>query len=141
MVLSFMGLGLLAVVLKELNTSLKKVKLLAQERESSNIELSETNQAYSNFVPNEFLNHLKRDSIIDVKLGDSIQTNMSVMFSDIRAFTSISCYGCDLSYPLGYHAYSQNCGRLSPPLWRRLPSGCVLSHQLARPRQGDRHSR
>ncbi|MEK7432008.1 MAG: response regulator [Cyanobacteriota bacterium] len=59
-------------------------------RIKTHIELSKINLSYGKFVPREFLKFLGRESIIDVKLGDQIQLNMSVMFSDIRSFTSLS---------------------------------------------------
>ncbi|MCB1142433.1 MAG: adenylate/guanylate cyclase domain-containing protein [Leptospiraceae bacterium] len=46
--------------------------------------------SYSKFVPIEFLDFLQKDSILDIKLGDQIEINMSILFSDIRSFTSIS---------------------------------------------------
>lgn len=46
--------------------------------------------AYNHFVPHTFLKLLGKDSIIDVKLGDQVQEEMSILFSDIRAFTSLS---------------------------------------------------
>jgi two-component system sensor histidine kinase ChiS len=41
-------------------------------------------------VPREFLDQLGQDSILNVKLGDQIQKEMTVMFSDIRSFTTLS---------------------------------------------------
>ena len=52
--------------------------------------LSKTNLAYSKFVPREFLQFLGHRSITDIQLGDQIQQEMTVMFSDIRSFTTIS---------------------------------------------------
>lgn len=46
--------------------------------------------AFSRFVPREMLAFLGRDHIKDVALGDAIQQEMTIMFSDIRAFTTIS---------------------------------------------------
>jgi class 3 adenylate cyclase len=46
--------------------------------------------AYERFVPNNFLQYLRKDDIINVELGDNIQRNMTVLFSDIRSFTTIS---------------------------------------------------
>ncbi|BDQ11409.1 ATP-binding protein [Sediminibacterium sp. TEGAF015] len=59
-------------------------------RIKTHLSLSLINKAYSRFVPNEFLNLLNRDSIIDIKLGDQQQYEMTVLFSDIRDFTSLS---------------------------------------------------
>ncbi|WP_017304677.1 adenylate/guanylate cyclase domain-containing protein [Spirulina subsalsa] len=48
------------------------------------------NLALKRFVPHEFLNFLQRESIIYVGLGDQVQEDMTVLFADIRSFTSIS---------------------------------------------------
>ncbi len=48
------------------------------------------NEAIRNFVPEDFIKILGRDNIVDVKLGDNIQRRMTVLFSDIRSFTSLS---------------------------------------------------
>ncbi|WP_377476328.1 MAG: adenylate/guanylate cyclase domain-containing protein [Microcoleus anatoxicus] len=50
----------------------------------------EITQATSRFVPNEFLGFLGCESIVDIKLGDAVQLEMSVLFSDIREFTTLS---------------------------------------------------
>lgn len=52
--------------------------------------LADLNAAYARFVPRQFLQHLNKRSIIEVNLGDQVQLEMSVMFSDIRAFTTLS---------------------------------------------------
>jgi len=46
--------------------------------------------AYGKFVPHTFLSFLKKESIIDLTLGDHVQQEMTVLFSDIRSFTSLS---------------------------------------------------
>jgi adenylate cyclase len=53
-------------------------------------ELFQLNQAFSRFVPRQFLQLLDKKSIVDVQLGDSVQQEMSVLFSDIRSFTTLS---------------------------------------------------
>ncbi len=55
-----------------------------------NTELTHTNTAYSRFVPREFLGFLGRTSIIDVQIGDQVRREMTLLFSDIRSFTSLS---------------------------------------------------
>jgi predicted ATPase/class 3 adenylate cyclase/GAF domain-containing protein len=52
--------------------------------------MAELNRAYERFVPGQFLQFLEKSSIIDVKLGDQVQLEMSVLFSDIRDFTTLS---------------------------------------------------
>ena len=54
------------------------------------IQLSRINMALSQFVPMEFLHLLDKDSIIDVRLGDCMQKQMTVLFADIRSFTTLS---------------------------------------------------
>jgi class 3 adenylate cyclase len=46
--------------------------------------------AYGRFVPHELLRLIGKGSILDVKLGDQSQKNMTVLFSDIVGFTSLS---------------------------------------------------
>ena len=46
--------------------------------------------AYNYFVPHAFLKLLGKETIIDVKLGDQVQEEMSILFSDIRSFTTLS---------------------------------------------------
>ncbi|MEQ8973940.1 MAG: AAA family ATPase [Coleofasciculus sp. C1-SOL-03] len=52
--------------------------------------LAELNQAYERFVPRQFLQFLNKDSIVDVQFGDNVQQKMSILFSDIRSFTTLS---------------------------------------------------
>jgi class 3 adenylate cyclase/PAS domain-containing protein len=53
-------------------------------------ELFQLNEAFSRFVPRQFLQLLDKESIVDVQLGDQVQQDMSVLFSDIRDFTDLS---------------------------------------------------
>ncbi|MEK8020275.1 MAG: bacteriohemerythrin [Candidatus Parabeggiatoa sp.] len=52
--------------------------------------LRETNEAYARFVPNEFLQLLKKEQIVDIQLGNNLEMNMTVQFVDIRSFTALS---------------------------------------------------
>ncbi len=52
--------------------------------------MSATNKMYQKFVPLPFLNTLGYDSILSIKLGDQIQREMTIMFTDIRSYTTIS---------------------------------------------------
>ena len=47
-------------------------------------------KSYERFVPSRFLALLGKDSITEVKLGDHVAMNMTILFSDIRNFTSMS---------------------------------------------------
>lgn len=52
--------------------------------------ISQMNEAYSRFVPNQFLEFLGKDNFVDIQLGDQVQKEMTVLFSDIRGFTELS---------------------------------------------------
>lgn len=45
--------------------------------------------SFSRFVPREFLRSLGRSQFLDIRLGESVQKVMTVLFSDIRGFTTI----------------------------------------------------
>jgi PAS domain S-box-containing protein len=65
-------------------------KRAERERIKFTSDLYQLNEAFSRFVPSEFLQFLEKDSIVDVQLGDQVQKEMSVLFADIRDFTSLS---------------------------------------------------
>ncbi|NEP51451.1 MAG: response regulator [Moorea sp. SIO3C2] len=71
-----------------LTKPISKNELLA--RIKTHLQLAKINVAYGRFVPREFLQFLERESILDVQLGDYVQKEMTVLFSDIRSFTSLS---------------------------------------------------
>lgn len=45
--------------------------------------------AHARFVPHQFLRALDREQIGDVRIGDSVEKEMSILFSDIRGFANI----------------------------------------------------
>ncbi|HAN75690.1 MAG TPA: hypothetical protein DCQ63_16505 [Planktothrix sp. UBA8402] len=62
---------------------------------NSNLEVAmqtqlELTEAATRFVPQQFLSLLGYNSIADVKLGEGVQQEMSILFSDIRDFTALS---------------------------------------------------
>jgi class 3 adenylate cyclase len=52
--------------------------------------VSRLNEAYYQFVPEQFLQILGRERIEDVELGDQTQREMTLLFSDIRSFTALT---------------------------------------------------
>lgn len=86
-----------------------KAELLA--RIKTHIRLTQINKAYARFVPHDFLRFLGYDSIVDVKLGDHIEKEMTVMFSDIRSFTSLSE---DMSPEENFNFLNDYLSRVSP---------------------------
>lgn len=71
-----------------LSKPIAKNELLA--RIKTHLQLAHINAAYGRFVPHQFLRLLDKESIIDVELGDQVEREMSVLFSDIRNFTGLS---------------------------------------------------
>jgi signal transduction histidine kinase/CheY-like chemotaxis protein/class 3 adenylate cyclase len=63
-------------------------ELLARMR--NHLLICKTHGAYSRFIPRDLLQLLGRDNITEVKLGDQILREMSVMFLDIRQFSKLS---------------------------------------------------
>ena len=51
---------------------------------------NDATRAYRRFVPHQFLKMLGKASISDVRLGDHVERNMTILFADIRDFTSQS---------------------------------------------------
>lgn len=54
------------------------------------LDLKTTNQSIERFVPKAFLAIMGKPSIVDVRLGDNKRRDMTVLFSDIRDFTTLS---------------------------------------------------
>jgi two-component system sensor histidine kinase ChiS len=58
--------------------------------DSQRREIERIASASARFVPREFLSVLQKQSIVEVELGDQIQQEMTIMFSDVRSFTTLS---------------------------------------------------
>lgn len=80
--------------LLEINQALESLtsqqaKLIAELQEQES-HLQALNESFLRFVPRQFLQLLKKTSFLDIKLGEQIQQEISVLFSDIRDFTNLS---------------------------------------------------
>lgn len=53
-------------------------------------EIKEQKDAFYRFVPEKFLTILHKASATEIHLGDKIIDNMTILFSDIRSFTTLS---------------------------------------------------
>lgn len=76
-----------------------RINLMKKEREHLlQLHLAESQKTaalsdtFRKFVPHEFLQLLQQENIVGVRLGDQVQKTMSVLFADIRSFTTI-CEG------------------------------------------------
>lgn len=71
-----------------------RINQLKEEKEHAQKILLETKNnmldSFARFVPKQFLKYLKKETIEDVRLGDAISYDMTVLFSDIRKFTDMS---------------------------------------------------
>lgn len=73
--------------LSDLSSGISQMKDSIKDRIN---DIQTINSSYERFVPKEFLTLLEKKSIMDVSIGDSTSLKMSVLFSDMRDFTSIS---------------------------------------------------
>jgi class 3 adenylate cyclase len=58
-----------------------------REREEAILRIHEVTKK---FVPNEFIRLLGKEELADVRLGDQAEKNVTVLFTDIRDFTTMS---------------------------------------------------
>lgn len=66
----------------------KLLETVAQERLTE--EAQKQLNMFRKFVPQEFLQSLNKEHWLDVELGDHVEYDMTVLFTDIRSFTSLS---------------------------------------------------
>ncbi|MFI0429111.1 tetratricopeptide repeat protein [Mariniflexile sp. HMF6888] len=59
-------------------------------RIKTHLNLKGIHKATSRFVPSEFLKSVGRETITDVVLGDYIEKEVTVLFSDVRDYTNLS---------------------------------------------------
>lgn len=52
--------------------------------------IKEQNLAFARFVPREFLQFLEKEEITQIELGDQVEREITILFADIRSFTTIS---------------------------------------------------
>ncbi|MCB1178631.1 MAG: guanylate cyclase, partial [Leptospiraceae bacterium] len=71
-----------------------KIIFMRKEKEKAQVDLIENQkvliESYARFVPEELLSFLGKDIITKVHLGDAVEKSMTVLFSDIRSFTTLS---------------------------------------------------
>ncbi|MBE9065995.1 adenylate/guanylate cyclase domain-containing response regulator [Leptolyngbya cf. ectocarpi LEGE 11479] len=66
------------------------VKAHEQTLVENNHHLEQLLQAYSRFVPQELLQFLQKESVIDLQLGDHVSKEMAILFADLRGFTTMA---------------------------------------------------
>ena len=75
---------------QELQAKNKQLDTLTCQLKVQQNKLYQINAAYQRFVPCELLSLLEKQSILDVQLGNQIKKEMTILFCDIRDFTSLS---------------------------------------------------
>jgi len=73
---------ILHMLSSQIAVSLENARLYQEQQQLST--------SFARFVPTEFLESLEKHSVTDVRLGDAVRRTMTVMFADIRRFTSLS---------------------------------------------------
>ncbi|TGK22309.1 guanylate cyclase [Leptospira fluminis] len=111
------GAGLEVVLLSfALASRINMIKKEKEEAQAKTLEMQKIlTESYARFVPRDFLANLGKESILDVKLGDQIQKDMAVLFSDIRSFTTLS----ELMTPAeNFNFINSYLSRMSPIIQR-----------------------
>ncbi|MFT4059737.1 MAG: response regulator [Legionella sp.] len=75
---------------QELQLAERKVRALNEELINKLLEIQQNAAAVARFVPQDFLKVLNRKNIADIKLGDCVEKIMTVLFLDIKSFTSLA---------------------------------------------------
>ncbi len=97
------------------NSMVQSIQKARKELKGALDHQVELTDSYSCFVPKEFLQFLEKDSIIDIHLGDNIQKEMTILFSDIRSFTRLS----ENMTPQENFNFINNCLSIMGPVVRK----------------------
>ncbi|TGL45399.1 adenylate/guanylate cyclase domain-containing protein [Leptospira wolffii] len=82
--------GLLVAIFTQMFILSFKYRDLYREKENLSERLKRLNETYSRFVPLSFLEFLGKEKLEDMRPGDQIRKEMTILFADIRSFTEIS---------------------------------------------------
>jgi class 3 adenylate cyclase/HAMP domain-containing protein len=105
-------IGFLSKSFNSMVQSIQKARTDLKGALDHQVELTDS---YSCFVPKEFLQFLEKDTIVDIHLGDNIQKEMSILFSDIRSFTRLS----ESMTPQENFNFINNCLSIMGPVVRK----------------------
>ncbi len=87
-VLLSLALGARISLLRESNER-AQAALIERQKESLAVQ-RQMADSFARFVPRQFLSFLERQSVTDIRLGDQVQKEMTILFADIRDFTQLS---------------------------------------------------
>jgi len=83
-------LSTIAGVFLRFRNKLKQQQRQLEKEQYFNNRLSALNEANSRFVPTDFLQLLGKESILGLQLGDQVEAKMTILFVDIRSYTTLS---------------------------------------------------
>src|SRR6187551_1523503 len=93
----------------------------AREREEAMLRIHEVTKK---FVPHEFIRSLGKETLTDVKLGDQVEKIVTVLFTDIRDFTTLSE---KMTPEENFHFVSSFNARLGPVI---RSNNCFINQYL-----------
>ncbi|MEL6672358.1 MAG: adenylate/guanylate cyclase domain-containing protein [Bacteroidota bacterium] len=111
----FFSLGLGYKAQESEREKLQAERARRETQEALNQELSKINTAFGRFVPHEFLKALGHESVLEVALGDGVEKEVTVLFSDIRAYTTLSE---QMTPQENFHFLNAYLGRMGPVIQR-----------------------
>lgn len=120
----------ISVVIKNSKLYEDSEKARIKQLEEFNLNLMMINKSLQKFVPKDFIQFLNKEHITDVGLGDSVQQEMSILFSDIRSFTAIS----ETMSPKDNFGFLNSYLKVTSPVIRKIKvlsintSGMLLWH-------------
>ncbi len=71
-------------------TVIRKVGDAFEEAENLSAYVDSVSTSVKRFIPAEFMDYLQKTDVTDLKLGDHVEKEMTIFFSDIRGFTQLS---------------------------------------------------
>ncbi len=74
--------AVLEALSRQVAVSIENAKLFEEQQRLT--------ESFARFVPTQYLTLLGHQSVLDLKLGDTVARDMAVMFADIRRFTTLS---------------------------------------------------
>ena len=87
---ALLTLGISGWYIQRLRRKLTMEQSFNQQLSKANNQLEALNFANSRFVPNDFLKILGKESLLDLQLGDQTEATMTILFADIRDYTTLS---------------------------------------------------
>ncbi len=82
--------GVLGFILSLSGIAVYRVVKMHLELQEKNETQRKLIKSYARFVPEQLLYFLGKNIVTDINLGDAVEKEMAILFSDIRSFTALS---------------------------------------------------